>query len=131
MPDDTDYSRKMKYGERNIRNRQHKRASFKATLCPDVSVGKRATPVAFDITCSVFKNILPTVDPNLSVNLVLHTADAVTALHERNNGERSHYVIAYGRTRTESKRAFKPRFLIVQIQGYPFFGKNAIIQRNT
>lgn len=76
-----DNSRKMKSEHRNIRNRQHQRTVIKMALRPYIIFWERTAAVSLDVSDSVLKNILLSIDCNLPIDLLSHTVNAVSALH--------------------------------------------------
>ena len=83
---------------------------------PGVFLGKRAPPVAFHIAHGILKYIGNAIDLDFSVYTVMHTVNAVPALHEWNILKRSHNVILDGRKSTEVNRSCNMEFGSMDIQ---------------
>ena len=80
------------------------------------SLGKERPPVAFHIAHGILKYIGNSIDLDFSVYTVMHTVNAVPALHEWNILKRSHNVILDGRKSTEVNRSCDMEFGSMDIQ---------------
>lgn len=122
----TDNSRELKAGHRNIGYGQHQGTVIKTALCPEVLLWKRVSSVTFDVSDAVMKNIRLIIYGDLTVDFVCHTVHTVSALQERNKGKGAHDVISNGGKRLEAEGTINAEVVVLNVYGDALLRKAAI-----
>lgn len=86
-------------------NGHHQCAFRKKALAPGVFPGKRTPPVSFDITFGVLEPDAFSIYNQCSIHSMLHTGNAMAALHEWHQFKRAHDRHTQWLQRTKTKRS--------------------------
>ena len=123
---DADDPCEMKTKQRNIRNGKHQGTIVEAALGPDILFGERMPEVSFKVSDPVSKMISRPVDLHLSVYLMAHTVNTVSALHKRDKSENPHNVITDRRKISELKASPNRKPVLLDIQTDTFLTERAL-----
>lgn len=123
---DRDYPGKMKACHGNIGSGQHQGAAGEKTVGPGICLRKRVSPVPFPVPFCAAEDMLLPVDGQGAGDGMLHTVDTVAAFQKRNQGKRSHNVIAKGSEPVKMQLSGKIQSGNMQVKTDSFFAKNII-----
>ena len=107
----------------NFSNREHQGTVREAALRPCVFPGKGISPVAFDISDGILEHIGRTVEGKRPIYRVMHTENAVPALHEGNIPKWTHDVVFDRCERTKPDRTTYTEFRCLDAQRDAFHTK--------
>ncbi len=123
---ETDAAGEAAPAERNVGNRQHDAVAVMTALRPHIAAGKRRSAVALKVAASVAEPHVFPVHGQRTVHPMIEAENAVAALKQRCEAERTHNVPKGWSKRTERECAFQRAALGVHVELTAARGKDTV-----